>query len=147
MKAAQWALASALLLVACSDERSVEQQIIGAITAMEEYGERGQRSDFMAMVHPQFSGQSQSMSRLDFRRFMVIQWNRHQRLQAQLMPIRVEPLTASAARANFHVLVTGGQGLIPERGQLYRVVTEWRRHDGAWRLYRADWEVAEWPAR
>ena len=39
------------------------------------------------------------------------------------------------------ILVTGGGGLLPERGQLFAVETHWRRIEGDWMLTEANWEA------
>lgn len=132
-------LAVAFLLAACGDERSLEQQIIGVITEMEELAEAGERRAFMNFVDDEFRGQQGRMARDDFHRFMILQWNRNQRLYAQLFPIRVEPLDRDLARARFRALITGGRGLIPERGELYQIETTWRRHGSDWLLLEASW--------
>ena len=46
-------------------------------------------------------------------------------------------LTASA---NFRALVTGGPGWIPESGQVFDFVTQWRNEEGQWLLTSADWD-------
>ncbi|HSM69122.1 MAG TPA: hypothetical protein VK830_05355 [Xanthomonadales bacterium] len=132
-------LAAAFLLAACKDERSVEQQIIGVITEMETLAEAGERRAFMNFVDDDFQGQHGQMLRDDFHRFMVLQWNQNQKLHAQLFPIRVEPVDSDLARARFRALITGGRGLIPERGELYQIETTWRRHGSDWLLLEANW--------
>ena len=128
-----------LLVTACGGEQTVEQQIIATIIEMEAYGEEGRRGSFMKMVHETFIGQQGAMTRDEFRLFMIMQWNRNQRLQAQLFPIRVRELEQGQASANFRALITGGRGLIPERGQLYEITTVWVKSDGDWLLTEADW--------
>jgi hypothetical protein len=132
-------LAAAFLLAACGDEPSVEQQIIGVITEMEALGEAGERRAFMKLVDDDFQGQQGRMARDDFQRFMVLQWNQNQKLHAQLFPIRVEPMDGDLAQARFRALITGGRGLIPERGELYQIETTWRKHGSDWLLLEANW--------
>jgi hypothetical protein len=131
------------LLAGCAEERTVEQQIIEVIREMEENGEASRRVAFMERVHIEFTGQRGQMLRDDFQRFMFLQWNRNQRLEARLFPIRVTDDGNDQASAGFKVLVTGGRGYIPERGQVYEVFTIWQRQDGDWQLFRADWEPVD----
>lgn len=42
--------------------------------------------------------------------------------------------------SDFTVLLTGGQGLLPERGQVYRVKIWWRKKSGDWLITRAEWD-------
>jgi hypothetical protein len=130
------------VLAGCGREPTLEQQIIAAITEMESYGEEGRRGDFMAMVHDAFTGQGGVMTRDEFRLFMILQWNQNQRLQAQLFPIHVTDLGQDQASARFRALITGGRGLIPERGQLYEISTVWVLEGGDWLLLNADWTPA-----
>ena len=132
-------LAAVSLLPACGAEPSLEQQIIGVITEMETLAEAGERRAFMNFVDDDFQGQQGQMARDDFHRFMILQWNQNQRLYAQLFPIRVEPVDSDLARARFRALITGGRGLIPERGELYQIETIWRRHGSDWLLLEANW--------
>ncbi len=145
------ALLGGFLLASCSEERTIAQQIIAAINEMEENGEAGRRGAFMDRVHESFSGQSGRLTRDEFQRFMMLQWNQNQRLHAQLFPIAVTEDWDQQASARFKVLVTGGRGFIPDRGQMFEVFTVWQLEGGDWYLLRADWEPVEFegliPAR
>lgn len=132
-----------LLLAGCEEERTIEQQIIGVIGEMEQNGEEGRRAAFMRRIHPEFTGQNQGMTRDDFQRFMVFQWNQNQRLSARLFPIEVTEDWDQQASARFKVLVTGGRGFLPERGQVYEVFTIWQWTDEEWLLLRADWKPVD----
>lgn len=129
-------------LVGCGDPASVEDQVRSVIAEMEEAGEAGERGRFMQHVADDFRGQGGEMGRDDFRAYLALQWNQNQRLHAQLFPVTVEPVGDDEARAEFRVLLTGGRGLIPERGQLYDVETWWRLEGDDWRLSAANWSIA-----
>jgi hypothetical protein len=128
-----------LLLSGCAEELTIDQQIIAVIGEMEKNGEAGNRGAFMDRVHPAFSGQEGAMTRDDFQRYMYLQWNQNSRLHAQLFPISVAEDWNQQASARFKVLVTGGRGFLPERGQVFDVFTIWQREDGDWFLLRANW--------
>ncbi|NIP18693.1 MAG: hypothetical protein GWM87_11445 [Xanthomonadales bacterium] len=130
----------ALLATGCRDEPTLEQQIISAVTEMERYAEEGLRADFMSMVHEDFLGQDGTLNRDSFRLYMIMQWNEHQRLYAQLFPIRVSSLGEGQARAAFRALITGGRGLVPDSGELFEISTFWVHADGDWKLLKADWD-------
>jgi hypothetical protein len=134
-----------LLLVACGNELSVEQQIIATLRNMEYAAEEGEHFEFMGYLADSFSGQQGSMDRREFHRFMIFQINRNRRLQAQFFPIYVQEAGIDQATAQFKILVTGGAGLLPERGQLFAVETHWRRLDGDWMLDEANWEAVNLP--
>lgn len=133
-------LASVMLLAACGPGSSVDEQVRETIAAMESAAEEGRPLDFMAHVADDFQGQGGQMTRQDFLRLMTFQFSRYRRLHAQLFPIEVEDAGGGFADARFRVLVTGGQGLLPEDGQLYRVETSWMRDGRDWLLWRASWE-------
>jgi len=139
------ALLAGVLLVACGDKLSVEQQIIATLRNMEVAAEEGEHLDFITYVADSFEGQYGSMARRDFHRFMIFQINQHRRLRAQFFPIYVQDLENGRASAHFQLLVTGGAGLVPESGQIYDVETHWIRDGGDWLLDKADWEPARLP--
>ena len=130
----------ASLQVSCGEEPTLEQQIIGTINEMEELAEEGKRRPFMAMVAADFSGQSGIMTKDEFQRFMIMQWNVNQRLHFQLGPIHVYSAGPGMATAEFRGLITGGRGLIPDRGQFYEFHTSWLLDGDDWLLRSANWD-------
>jgi hypothetical protein len=135
----------ALLLVACGEDLSVEQQIIATLRNMESAAEQGEHFEFMGYLAESFSGQNGLMDRREFHRFMIFQINRNRRLHAQFFPIYVQEAGIEKATAQFKILVTGGAGLLPDRGQLFAVKTQWQHTDGDWLLSVADWEAVQLP--
>lgn len=134
-----FALMTCLLLSACDDEPTVEQQVIAAILEMEEHVENAHRGEFMDMITGDFTAQDGTLGRTEFRQFMFLQWNQNQRLYAQLFPIKVYELAFGGATANFRALITGGSGFLPERGELYEIETTWKNVDGRWLMASANW--------
>jgi hypothetical protein len=145
MRLALAAALSVFLLAACKENLSVEQHIIANLRAMEEAAEQAEHFEFMAYVSESFSGQYASMDRRAFHRFMLFQLNQKRRLHAQFFPIRVQEVSEQQASAQFGLLVTGGNGLLPDSGQFFNVKTNWVLEDGDWLLSTADWEVARLP--
>jgi len=139
--------ATSLLLIAllsaglpgCSKPLSVEQQVIAMIREMETRIENGERRPFMSHIADDFNGQNELMTRDQLRVYVIYQLNRHQRLHAQLFPIRVSETGEGTASATFKALITGGPGWLPESGQIYDFETHWRLEGGEWMLYRANW--------
>jgi len=136
---------ASLLLVACTEHLSVEQQIIATLQVMEEAAEQGQHLDFIGHVAGSFSGQQGSMDRRAFHRFMIFQINQNRRLHAQFFPIYVKESGEEKASAHFRLLVTGGAGLLPESGQLFDVETDWILDGDDWLLEKAAWQVVQLP--
>ena len=135
-------LLSVLLMtgpLACSKPLTVEQQIIAVIREMEARIENGERRPFMSHVAEDFNGQNGLLNREELQRFVILQLNRHQRLHAQLMPIRVSETGDGAAAASFKALITGGPNWIPDSGQIYEFETRWIELDDEWLLQSASW--------
>ena len=145
MRLAFSAALAVLLLVACGEKLSVEQQIIATLQVMEEAAEQGEHFEFMGYVANSFSGQYGSMDRREFHRFMIFQINQNRRLHAQFFPIYVQESSKDLASAHFKLLVTGGAGLLPESGRLFEVKTQWQRDGSDWMLEKAEWEAVHLP--
>lgn len=135
-----------VMLLGCGEKLTVEQQIIATLRNMEFAAEEGQHMDFMGYVADSFGGQQGAMDRREFHRFMVFQINENRRLQAQFFPIYVDETGENTASAHFRLLVTGGSGLLPERGQLFEVETQWLRNGSGWVLNLANWKAVQLPA-
>lgn len=52
----------------------------------------------------------------------------------------IDPSVATLARTEAQVLVTGAQGLIPERAEPYTLRLEWRWVEGDWKLADLRWD-------
>jgi len=145
MKPAFGAALIVLLLAACGEKLSVEQQVIATLEVMEEAAEQGEHFEFMNHVADSFGGQQGSMDRREFHRFMIFQINQNRRLHAQFFPIYVRETGEERASAHFKILVTGGGGLLPDSGQLFEVETQWLLEGSDWKLDKADWEAVQLP--
>ena len=145
MRTAVSVLLAVSLLAACGEELSIDQQIIATLRNMEYAAEEGEHFEFMSYVADSFSAQQDSMDRREFHRFMIFQINQNRRLQAQFFPIYVQETGEDMASAHFRILVTGGGGLLPDRGQLFEVETNWLRDGGDWMLEKADWQAVRFP--
>ena len=128
-----WALAS------CEQPMTVGQQIRATILEMEKHIEAGERLAFMNYVSEDFRGQNGAMNRDQLRAYVVLQFNRYQRLQGQLLPIDVEDRGDGHAAAWFRALVTGGPNWIPDSGQVFEFETHWRQDGDEWVLTAANW--------
>mgnify|MGYP000451013714 CR=1 FL=1 len=143
MRFAVGVVLAGLLLGGCGQELSVEQQVIASLENMEQAAEEGRHLDFMGYVADDFSGQLGALDRRGFHRFMIFQMNKNRRLHAQFFPIYVQDKGGNQASARFNILVTGGSGLLPDRGQLFAVETDWIRDGSDWLLSMADWQPVD----
>lgn len=143
-RAAHTAAALVLLLLtlaACSTD-DPEARIRAAISDMERAAEEGRWIDLGGFVAQDFSGLEGQFDRRQFIAFLTLQSRRYQRLEATLLPITVDHQEGNFADARFQVLLTGGDGLLPEDGELYAVDTTWIAESGDWLLWRASWRPA-----
>jgi hypothetical protein len=131
---------SLLLLAGCSPELSLEQQIVATLRNMEAHIEAGERRDFMAYVAEDFHGQGGEFNHDQLNAMLLYQLRRYKRVHAQLLPVQVQPAGIDEAEARFQILLTGGEGLLPDTGQLYEVISIWQMQDGEWRLRSAQWQ-------
>ena len=129
------------VLAGCGSETSTEQAINEAMDAMEAHGEAGERGDFMDYLAADFRAQGGDFDREAFRQFLLMQWNRHQRIHVQRFPADIEQTGPESARAQFRALLTGGRGLLPDTGQVYDFDTWWALEDGEWLMVSVRWEV------
>jgi outer membrane lipopolysaccharide assembly protein LptE/RlpB len=136
------ALVLALTLAACSKELSLEQQVTATLRNMEAHIEAGERREFMENIAEDFHGQGGELDRDQLSAMLLYQLHRHKRVNAQLFPVEVLPAGVDEAQATFRVLLTGGEGLLPDTGQLYQVTSFWQLQDGEWRMRSAQWQVA-----
>ena len=81
----------------------------------------------------------QGMDRQGLARMAQAVFLRHQGIDATLGPLDID-MHGDAATERFTAAVTGGNGLLPDTGQVYDVDTDWRLEDGEWRLVRANWK-------
>lgn len=134
-----------LALLGCSSELSLEQQITTKLRNMEAHIEAGERRDFMAYVAKDFYGQGGEFNHDQLNGLLLYQLRRHKRVHVQMLPVTVLPAGVDEAEASFQVLLTGGEGWLPNSGQFYQVNSLWRQQDGEWLLQTAHWKPVRVP--
>ncbi len=129
-------------LIGCSSELSLEQQITAKLRNMEAHIEAGERRDFMSYVSKDFQGQGGEFNYDQLNGLMLVQLRRHKRVHVQILATQIQPAGTDEAAASFQVLLTGGEGWLPDTGQLYQVHSIWQQQDGDWLLQSAHWQAA-----
>jgi hypothetical protein len=94
----------------------------------------------MAHVDENFIGQDAVMTRDQLNALVFYQLNQHEQIQVQFMPIFITSTEPGKAEGRFDVLLTGGQGWLPDSGQALTFVTSWRQEGDEWLLRNANWE-------
>jgi len=140
-RACLWFVSSLLLmLTACSDPESLEQQLIQTMDSMEEAIEAGKRGGFIDYVADDFSGKGGQYDRKGLGNLLRLQLVRHTRLSA-VVTDREITLFDERATVTLKILLTGGpRAFMPDSGRLYQVNTGWKRVDSQWMLISADWQ-------
>ncbi len=130
----------ALVLTGCAPPAPDEEQIRQRLDDMAEgLADRNVRA-VMAPLADDFSAETWNLDPRGVRLLLQREMRAHERLRARIRDFSVELHGEDRASAEFQVIVTGGSGLIPERGRWYRVSTGWRREGSDWMLISASWE-------
>lgn len=112
-----------------------------AVQQLQDELEGKKTSSVVDLLHPEFSareGLDRDWARrtmtglfLRYRNVRIVALARKSRLDAHLRDVGYTEAT---------VVLTGAEGLLPDRASDYRVMLEWRRDGGEWKLYRLDWQ-------
>ena len=127
----------ALVLAGCRKEPP-EQALRNTIAAMEAAAEKHDNDALFASIAEDFSG-SEGMDRQAFRRYVTFTGMRSKSVGVQLGPLDVK-LFDQRATVTFTAALSGGEGLLPDRIQVYDVDTGWRLDGGEWKLISAKWK-------
>lgn len=127
-----------ILLSACSNPLPDEQQIRNAIDQIQRASDDKKLAQLMHYFHKEFIGR-RHMSRRDFQAhiFYHFQANPRVRVYVSNIEIRIEE---KMALVSCHILVTGSQKTLPNKGRLYRIDSAWQKQNGEWWVKQADWD-------
>ena len=127
----------AMALVAGCSKEPPEAALRATIAGMQAAAESRDADALVEAVSEEFIG-PEGMDRDQFRRTLALVWLRDKNIGVQLGPLDVE-LAGEGARVQFTAGTSGGEGWLPDRGQLHQVKTAWRLEDGDWKLVSATW--------
>lgn len=136
-------VAAAMLLMAglagCGRE-APEAQLRQRFDAMQQAVEDKRVGDFMEGIGTDFTG-PEGMDRAALHNLVRARTFANARVGATTGPLEVR-VEGDNATVSFHVLLTGSSGrLLPEEARTYNVTTAWRREEGDWRIYHAQWDA------
>ncbi len=131
---------SAALLAACG-KGDPQARLEAAAKALQAAIEARHTGDVMDLLDEHFQG-SGNLDRDGTRRLLTATFLRYQNIQVMAMSSRhrVDPQTPTLGVSEAQVLVTGAQGLVPERAEPYKVRLEWRLVGGDWKLADLRWD-------
>jgi hypothetical protein len=115
-----------------------EEALRRIVTEMRAALEAGDNEAFLAQVTDDFSGQAGSVDAASLRRALAALKIRHERIRATTTRFDVK-LFGDRATIDLLVLATGG-GWFPETGQALEIHSSWRREDGDWKCFAAEWK-------
>jgi hypothetical protein len=115
-----------------------EKELRSTIAAMARAIEQHRVSDALEPVADDFTRESGAFGKQDARRVLAGAMLRNEKIQlsATVTDVRVE---GDRAFAKVRVIATGGTGLLPESGQAWNFDTAWRREQGRWKVFNAEW--------
>ncbi len=136
-----WLLFISWALTACAPAElpGDETQLRSQIDALLQAARDRQVEPIMAVLAEDFSGKGrESTDRRAIRQFLAYQFMRNPTVQVLASNLQLDILPPTA-QISLDVAVAGGNGVLPERGQIYHLQTEWQKRGEGWRLTRAEW--------
>lgn len=127
----------AVLLAACA-RSDPERELRATIDTMARAIEQREPGDFLAAVADDFSRESSAFGKQDAKRILAGILLRNEKIRVTAVVTDLE-LQGERARVRLRVAATGGAGLLPERGQTWEFDSAWRRVDGRWQVFNAEW--------
>ncbi|MBY6203305.1 hypothetical protein [Halomonas denitrificans] len=135
-------LALSCLATGCGSPPPAEERIFAIIGEMEVALERGEVDDFMDPVADDFIAGNRGLDRRMLGLLVRRERMARERIAVSRFDTDVVLRGEDRATATFTALATGGSGLLPDEGRLWRIDTGWRLDDGDWRLIHAEWRPA-----
>ncbi|MEH6785276.1 MAG: nuclear transport factor 2 family protein [Alcanivorax jadensis] len=125
------------LLIAGCTKTPPEQAILDALEKLETAIEAGDTGTVMdALTDPaEIQRGGHILQRDELRRLLMGTFLRYPKRQLALTQINIEldPVTQRHARVTFTAFAWGGQSMMPDNADSYRVVSDWRE-DGEWKI-------------
>ena len=134
--------ASTTLLVLAGCARDDPQASLeAAVQQLQDHIEAKKTSAVMDMLHPRFRAQAE-LDREWARNTMTLLFLRYPNVRVVAVTRRseVDPATPLAGRTEAQVVLSGAQGLIPDRVAPYAITLRWRRESDEWKLLDLEWQ-------
>lgn len=129
----------ALVLTGGCSQTPTEEAIRNNLEALETRIEEKKTAGALELFHSNFNT-AKNFDKDWVKRTLLFHQVRHQNIEIVVTNVVVEPKDDYTAIARFNAVATGGQGLIPDQGALYKIETEWRKEGSDWLLIYAKWE-------
>ncbi len=131
-----------LLLLSGCGKTDPKTALEAAVQTLQDNLEAKKASAVLDQLHPGFQAGGEGMDREWAKRTMALMFMRYAniRIIAVTRHSRIDSGSSQVGHTEAQVLVTGAQGLIPERAEPYAIQLEWRLDGRDWKLMRLQWE-------
>ena len=134
------AIALATASIGCS-RSDPERELRSSVGAMAQAIVQREPAAFLDSISDDFARESGAFGKQDVRRLLAGAYLRSEKISVNAVVTEVR-IDGDRAYAKVRVLATGGAGLLPERGQSWDFDSVWRRENGRWKVYNAEWAEA-----
>ena len=133
-------LLGSLMLAGCG-KADPQAALEAAVQKLQDNLEARKTSDVMSQLHPGFQA-GEGMDREWAKRTMTLMFMRYAniRIVAVTRNSRIDAGSSQVGHTEAQVVVTGAQGLIPERVEPYAITLQWRLDGSDWKLMELRWE-------
>lgn len=137
---AVWLLGALLLLAACGKD-DLQVRLEAAVQQLQDNLEARDSGAVLDQLDKRFCAQDEFDAQWA-RKTMLLLFHRYAQVKVVSLgrQSRVDPGSPLTGHTEAQLLITGAQGLIPERVTPYTVRLEWRRDGDDWKLYDLKWE-------
>jgi hypothetical protein len=134
------ALSSSLMLAGCARD-DPQASLEAAVQQLQDHIEAKRTGAVMDMLHPRFRAQAE-LDREWAQKTMTLLFLRYPNVKvvAVTRRSRVDPATPLTGQTEAQVVLSGAQGLIPERVAPYAINLRWRREGDDWKLLDLEWQ-------
>ena len=141
MRRRGWLVAGALALLGCGQPDDPQAALDATVQRLQDALEAKDTDAVLDLLDAKFRAQD-DLDREWARKTMALMFLRYQQVKviAVTRSSRVDAAGGQTGRTEAQVLVTGAQGLIPERAAPYAVQLEWWREGGDWKLRDLRWQ-------
>ncbi len=136
-----WTLLLVPLLLAGCGKTDPQTALEAAVQALQDNLEAKKSGAVMDQLHPNFQA-GEGMDREWAKRTMALMFLHyaHIRIVAVTRSSRIDTGSSQVGHTEAQVVVTGAQGLIPERAEPYAIRLQWRLDGSDWKLIELHWE-------
>jgi hypothetical protein len=133
-------LSSSFLLAACARD-DPQASLEAAAQQLQDHIEAKNTRAVMDMLHSRFRAQAE-LDREWAQKTMSLLFLRYPNVKVVAVTRRsqVDPDTPLSGQTEAQVLLSGAQGLIPERVAPYAITLRWRRESDDWKLLDLEWQ-------